>query len=97
MNKFIFISLTAIVLSACGSVGNTFLSDEKLQVKAAQTLRTSPSKVMITERNAGLDDIKFNATINGKTHYCYVTTTGVNASDAICSDMKPKLKVKVES
>lgn len=82
-----------IMLSACGSVGNAVLSNQHLQHKAAKALRVSSHQVTISERNAGLDDITFIATVRGKKHYCYVTTTGVRASDAVCSDMKPQIKV----
>lgn len=93
MKKIAIYSLVAVALSACGSIGNTFLSDATLQEKVAETLRTSPNNVVISERNPGSKHIAFNAEVNGKKHYCYVTTSGVNTSDAVCSEMKPRLKV----
>ncbi|MDP8033247.1 hypothetical protein QJU43_03040 [Pasteurella atlantica] len=79
--------LTAMtILTACGSIGNVIISDQTLQEKAAFALNTTSNKVKISQRNAGLDDIRFVASVGRKSYQCYITTVaGVVSSDAICS------------
>ncbi|KGQ39595.1 hypothetical protein [Gallibacterium genomosp. 1] len=75
-----------LVLSGCGMVGNTVISDASLQSKAAFALNTTADKVTISHRQAGLDDIRFTANIGKKQYQCYITTVaGVISSDAVCS------------
>lgn len=85
--KKILISLFVInLLSACGTIGNTVISDRTLQEKAAFALNTTAEKVTISQRSAGLDDIRFVATVGKRHHQCYITTVaGVISSDALCS------------
>ncbi|MDG6882161.1 Uncharacterised protein [Phocoenobacter uteri] len=79
--------LTAIsMLTACGTIGNTIISDQSLQDKAAFALNTTSDKVKISHRNGGIDDIRFVASVGRKSYQCYITTVaGVVSSDAICS------------
>ncbi|WP_386689473.1 MULTISPECIES: hypothetical protein [unclassified Lonepinella] len=77
-----FISL----LTGCGTVGNVVISDQTLQEKAAFALNTTSDKVTISNRNGGIDDIRFVATVGKNSHQCYITTiAGVISSDALCS------------
>ncbi|WP_052121871.1 hypothetical protein [Gallibacterium anatis] len=85
MNKFC-ICLPIFILSGCGMVGNTVISDASLQSKAAFALNTTADKVTISNRQPGLDDIRFIASIGRKQYQCYITTVaGVISSDAICA------------
>lgn len=84
--KKLFITLIPCLLTACGTIGNTVISDRSLQEKAAFALNTTAEKVKISQRTAGLDDIRFVASIGKRHHQCYITTVaGVISSDAICS------------
>ena len=94
MMKQWMILATVLGLAACGSVGNTVLSDAKLQEKAAVVLRTQPENVMISNRASNIGSITFTATVRGKVHQCYVKTTGVTVSDAVCSGMRPVIHEK---
>lgn len=86
MKKVLLPVLLASVLTACGSVGNVIISDQSLQEKAAFALNTTADKVTISQRNAGLDNIRFVASVGKRHHQCYITTVaGVISSDAICS------------
>ncbi|MDK4687995.1 hypothetical protein [Kingella negevensis] len=90
--KHIILIATVFTLAACGSVGNTVLSDATLQEKTATTLRTTPANLVISNRTATADSITFNATVGKKLHRCFVKTTGVTASEAVCSGVRSQLQ-----
>lgn len=84
--KYISLLCTALILSACGTVGNAVISDDALKEKAAFALDTTADKVSISNRKGDVDSVKFVATTRGRSHQCYITTlAGVLSSDAICS------------
>ncbi|MFZ7199139.1 hypothetical protein [Avibacterium avium] len=78
-------TLITLFLTGCGVVGNQTISDETLKEKAAFALSTNANKVVISERKAGIDDIRFIATVGKKKYQCYITTVVVVSSDAVCS------------
>lgn len=84
--KYLPILCISVLLSACGAVGNTVISDESLREKAAFALDTTADRVSISNRRGDIDSVKFVATTRGRSHQCYITTVaGVLSSDAICS------------
>lgn len=86
MKKLALVALSALILSACGTVGNVVISDESLKEKAAFALDTTADKVTISNRRGDIDSVKFVATTRGRSHQCYISTmAGVLSSDAICS------------
>lgn len=90
MKNFIF--LFSIILTSCGIIGNQTISDETLKEKAAFALSSSVNKVVISDRKAGIDDIRFMATIGKKKYQCYISTLVVTSSDAICNGTEGKRK-----
>ncbi|MDY4280071.1 MAG: hypothetical protein SOX56_03140 [[Pasteurella] mairii] len=79
-------SIVSFFLAGCGVVGNAVISDQSLKEKAAFALNTTADKVTISQRNGGVDDIRFVATVGQRSHQCYITTIGgVLSSDALCS------------
>lgn len=85
----------ALILAACGHVGNKVVSDDTLKEKAAFALSVDPSAVSISNRRADIDSIKFTATVRGHKHQCYITTVmGAISSDALCNNMSEKQKAK---
>ncbi|XXQ67875.1 hypothetical protein ACKLNO_09680 [Neisseriaceae bacterium B1] len=86
MNKLVLGVICAVILSACGTVGNVVISDDSLKEKAAFALDTTAEKVSISNRRGDIDSVKFVATTRGRSHQCYISTVaGVLSSDAICS------------
>lgn len=84
MNKFTFVTLLLLSLTACGSVDNALRSESSIKGKAAFALGTTPDRVTISNRKAEIDAVKFNAATNGKVYQCYYSTAGLS-SDALCS------------
>ncbi|MDY4594368.1 MAG: hypothetical protein SO424_04815 [[Pasteurella] aerogenes] len=79
-------TIVGFFLTGCGVVGNVMISDQSLKEKAAFALNTTADKVVISQRNGGVDDIRFVATVGKRSHQCYITTIGgVISSDALCS------------
>lgn len=91
--KKVLLILSALTLIGCGTVGNVVISDQALREKAAFALNTTADKVKISDRKAGLDDIRFIASVGKKSHQCYITTVyGIISSDAICSGAQSAVK-----
>lgn len=86
MKKILSTLMLCSVLTACGVVGNTVISDQSLKEKAAFALNTTADRVVISQRNPSMDSISFVATVGGASHQCYITTVmGAISSDALCS------------
>ncbi len=85
--KRIIIPISIFLFSGCAHIGNSIESDNSLATKAAFALGTTANKVVISNRSPSLNAINFTATVDGKSHQCYVTSlAGVVTSDAICSN-----------
>ena len=85
MKKFLLTS-TMLALVGCGTIGNTVISDETLQGRAAFALDTTSDQVKITDRKGDVDRVWFVANVGDKSHLCYARPViGIGASDAICS------------
>ena len=87
MKKIIAFVAVSSMLAACGTVGNSVISDKNLQQKSSIALNTNPENIRISNRRSdGLDSVRFTATANGRSHQCYITTVmGAISSDAVCS------------
>ena len=87
MRKIITFIAVSSILAACGSVGNSVISDKSLQKKSSIALNTNPENITISNRRTdGLDSVRFTAYANGRSHQCYITTVmGAISSDAVCS------------
>lgn len=86
-------SVTAGCLTAASLIGDQAgadaITDDLLKERAAQNLGVSARAVKITNRVEKGVETRFNATVGGKTHACYVTSgysllSGRDVSDAIC-------------
>lgn len=85
MKKFLLTS-TMLALVGCGTIGNTVISDETLQGRAAFALDTTSDQVKITDRKGDMDRVWFVANVGDKSYLCYAhPVVGIGASDAICS------------
>lgn len=86
MNKIFVPILATVILGACSVVGNSVLSNESLQNKAADALGVNPNQISISDRKPdGASSIRFTANNGGRQYQCYITTAmGAVNSDAIC-------------
>lgn len=99
MKKILVAALAVTILGACSVVGNSVISDENLQNKAADAIGVNASQVSISDRKAdGVTSVSFTASTGGRQYQCYVTTAmGVANSDAICKQGgKPVKSAKVK-
>ena len=66
MKKIIAFVAVSSMLAACGTVGNSVISDKNLQQKSSIALNTNPENITISNRRSdGLDSVRFTATANG--------------------------------
>lgn len=86
MKKILVAALTVSILGACSVVGNSVISDESLQNKAAEALGVNGNQVSISNRKPdGVTSVSFTANSGGHQYQCYITTAmGAVSSDAIC-------------
>lgn len=86
MKKHTLTIAALLMLAGCGTINNKVVSDETLQDKAAFALNTTADEVTISDRKAGMQEIRFVATVGKKSYQCYVSTVmGLHTSDALCS------------
>ena len=65
MKKIIAFVAVSSMLAACGTVGNSVISDKNLQQKSSIALNTNPENITISNRRSdGLDSVRFTATAN---------------------------------
>ena len=86
LKKILVAALTVSILGACSVVGNSVISDESLQNKAAEALGVNGNQVSISNRKPdGVTSVSFTANSGGRQYQCYITTAmGAVNSDAIC-------------
>ena len=86
LKKILVAALTVSILGACSVVGNSVISDESLQNKAAEALGANGNQVSISNRKPdGVTSVSFTANSGGHQYQCYITTAmGAVSSDAIC-------------
>ena len=99
MKKILVAALTVSILGACSVVGNSVISDESLQTKAAEALGVNGNQVSISNRKPdGVTSVSFTANSGGHQYQCYITTAmGAVSSDAICKQGgKPVKSAKVK-
>ena len=86
MKKILVSALAVTILGACSVVGNSVISEDNLQNKAADALGVSASQVSISDRKPdGISSVSFTARSSGRQYQCYITTAmGAVSSDAIC-------------
>ena len=86
LKKILVSALAVTILGACSVVGNSVISDESLQNKAAEALGVNGNQVSISNRKPdGVTSVSFTANSGGHQYQCYITTAmGAVSSDAIC-------------
>ena len=86
MKKILVSALAVTILGACSVVGNSVISEDNLQKKAADALGVNASQVSISDRKPdGISSVSFTANAGGRQYQCYITTAmGAVSSDAIC-------------
>jgi len=86
LKKILVSALAITILSACSVVGNSVISEDNLQTKAADALGVNASQVSISDRKPdGISSVSFTANTGGRQYQCYITTAmGAVSSDAIC-------------
>ncbi|QIQ22209.1 hypothetical protein [Zophobihabitans entericus] len=78
---------TSLLLSGCGYVRNTYVSDQDIKEKTAFALDVPVEHITIIDKDPGLSDIKYTVQIKGqtKTKQCYFTTILATDSQAVCA------------
>ena len=72
MKKIIAFVAVSSMLAACGTVGNSVISDKNLQQKSSIALNTNPENITISNRRSdGLDSVRFTATANNRLGFFY--------------------------
>lgn len=97
LKKLFAISIIGFLLTGCGYVRNSYVSDETLIEKAAFALGIESKNISIIEKKPELYEIRYKVKIKGqnKIRQCYFTTMLTIDSDAVCSGTpNPLTKLK---
>lgn len=76
MNKIVFISILSLLATGCGTLGGVVMTDNDLASKMARQFHTTPDQIIISNRSSTANEIKYSATINGRTFDCQIVFVG---------------------